>query len=143
MRRADVSGLVVAGLIVLAGGAAAQQAPQPTVSSAADVDVFAKALESCTAATVNTPHPLMKAFVVEHTITGAEKDKCGYRQTMPGRMKMICGLSTDSRKSLATDLRGMANAQSIKGSTSGVGPTWMKECEIEMPDGKRIPATGK
>ena len=141
MRRPDHVGLVAAVLIALSVGVAAQQPPAP--GSAADVDAFAKALESCTAATVHTPHPLMKAFIVEHKVTGTENEKCGYRQTMPGKMNMICGLSLAGRKSAAADLRAMANAQSIRGSTSAAGPTWMKECEIEMPDGKRIPAVGK
>ena len=142
MKRRNLRGiLLLAGLMAVSVGVAAQQ--QPPLGTAADVDAFAKALESCTAATVHTQHPLMKAFIVEHKITGTENEKCGYRQTMPGRMNMICGLSAAGRKSAATDLRAMASAQSIKGSTSAAGPTWMKECEIEMPDGKRIPAVGK
>jgi hypothetical protein len=132
---------VLTALVVSAGtGLAAAQA----LSTPAEVEAFAVALESCTAARAATPHPLMRSFVIEHAVDG-EKDKaCAYSQTMPGKMKMVCALSADGRKGLAAELRAMAAGGPMKGSTSAAGPAWMKECEIEMPDGKRIPAaTGR
>jgi len=145
MKTNTFTGIICAGLVALTAGIAAQQQaqtpqPPPATASVVEVDAFAKSLEACAPGAISTPHPLMKSFIVEHQISGATKDRCAYSQTMPGRMKMICALSGDGRKALGTDLRAMAAGSSLKGSTSGPAPVWMKECEIEMPDGKRIPA---
>lgn len=110
------------------------------VSTPAEVEAFAKALEGCTAAKAATPHLLMKNFVIDHTIGTETAGKCDYRQTMPGKMNMICGFSADARKAFAAELRNMYAGGSMRGSSSSAGPAWMKECEIELPDGKRIPA---
>jgi hypothetical protein len=113
--------------------------PIPTVSSPTEITAFVDALNSCEAATAATPHPLMRSFTVEHTITGAQSSGCGYSQTMPGRMKMVCTLSADGRKTLAAEISVYAKGGSISGSTSGSQPVWFSECELEMPDGKRQP----
>lgn len=134
--RYTCSRVVLACAIVAATGIAAAQA----LSTPAEVEAFAASLESCTAAKAATPHPLMGSFVIEHTIDGEKDGACAYSQTMPGKMKMFCTLSAEGRQSLAADLRSMAAGEPMKGSTSAPGPVWTKECEIEMPDGKRIPA---
>lgn len=128
----------------LALTAATAFAAAQALSTPAEVEAFAAAVESCTPAKAATPHPLMQSFVIEHVVEG-EKDKaCAYSQTMPGKMKMFCAFSADGRKLFAADMRAMAAGDQMKGSTSAAGPAYMKECEIEMPDGKRIPAaTGK
>lgn len=117
--------------------AGAAQAPAP--STPADVAAFAAALESCTAATARTPHPLMASFTVEHTVSGEANGTCGYRQSMPGKMTMVCALSVEGRKALASDVRKMAAGESMKGSTSALQPPWARECEIELPSGARTP----
>lgn len=122
--------------MLLAGIVSAGQAP----STPAEVTAFAAALESCTAASARTPHPLMTAFVVDHTITGETDSTCGYRQTMPGKMTMVCALTPDGRKLLAADIRTTASGGSMRGGTNRAQPGWLKECEIELPNGKRTPA---
>lgn len=134
--RDTFSSVVFAFAVVAAAGLAAAQ----TLSTPAEAEAFAASLGTCTAAKAAAPHPLMPSFVIEHTIDGEKDGACAYSQTMPGKMKMICALSADGRKSLATDLRTMATGGPMKGSTSAAGPAWMTECEIEMADGKRIPA---
>ena len=135
--RYTFSRAVLACAVVAATGIAAAQ----TLSTPAEVEAFATSLGSCTAAKAATPHPLMPSFVIEHAIDGEKEGACAYSQTMPGKMKMLCALSADGRKSLAADLRTLATGGPMKGSTSAPGPAWTKECEIEMPDGKRIPVT--
>lgn len=138
--RFTIAHTLLACVVATGSALAAAQA----LSTPAEVEAFAAALESCTAAKAATPHPLMRSFVIEHAIDG-EKDKaCAYSQTMPGKMKMFCAFSAEGRKGFAADLRTMAEGGPMKGSTAAAGPAWMKECEIEMPDGKRIPAaTGR
>jgi hypothetical protein len=138
--RFTFSHVFLACAVAAATGIAAGQA----LSTPAEVEAFAASLGSCTAAKAATPHPLMRSFVIEHTIDGEKDGACAYSQTMPGKMKMFCTLSADGRESLATDLRTLATGGPMKGSTSAAGPVWTKECEIEMPDGKRIPvASGR
>ena len=108
-------------------------------SSSSEVAAFVEALNTCTAAKAATPHPLMKSFTVEHTIVGAREPGCDYRQTMPGKMAMVCVLSPEGRKAIATELSVYVKGGSISGSTSSAPPVWMNECELEMPDGKRQP----
>jgi hypothetical protein len=121
-----------------AGAIAAAQAPAPAPSSAEELTAFAASLESCTAATARTPHPFVRTFTSEHTIKGETAGTCDYRQTMPGKMAMVCGLSVDGRKALAADVRKMAGGD-MKGSSAGPQPAWAKECEIELPSGARSP----
>jgi len=115
----------------------ATQEPKP--GTPAEIEAFGTALETCTAAAVATPHPFMRSFTIEHTVTKEEAGKCDYRQTMPGNMKMICALSEDGRKGLAAEMRTMASG-SMSGSTSAAPPQWMTECEIETASGQRSPA---
>jgi hypothetical protein len=129
-------------LIALLAPASPQTAPPPqppALSSPSEVGAFVDALGACTEAKTATPHPLMKSFVVEHTIAGATEQGCSYRQTMPGRMAMVCALSETGRKALAADISVYATGGAMKGSTSGPQPAWWGECELEMPDGRRSP----
>ncbi len=110
------------------------------LSSPAEVGTFASSLETCTAASARTPHLLMPAFVVEHTVEGEKAGTCAYSQTMPGNMTMTCALSQAGRTALAAELKTMATGGSLKGGTSMTAPAWFKECEILLPNGNRIPA---
>lgn len=133
--------LVSLAFVTAATGIAASGlfAPQ-TASSPADVDAFVNALTACTAGSANTPHPLMPSFIVEHKISGETAGRCGYSQTMPGKMTMLCALSADGRKALAADLKQMMSGGSVKGGTSQPAAVWMAECEIQLPNGSKIPA---
>ena len=115
-------------------------AARQEMSSPAEVGAFVAALDSCSAATMRGPHPLMKAFVIEHTITGDANGSCGYRQTMPGKMNMVCALTPAGRKLLAADMKVMTTGGPMRGGTNQAQPEWFKECEIELPNGSRIPA---
>jgi hypothetical protein len=120
---------------------AALQAPPatPTPSSPTEITAFVEALNSCTAARAATPHPLMRSFTVEHTISGPGTGGCNYRQTMPGKMAMVCALSPEGRKAMAAEIGVYAKGGPMSGSTSAAKPTWWSECQLEMPDGKRQP----
>ena len=121
---------------------AQSQAPAPTPNSPEQVGVFADALEACRAGKVATAHPLMKSFVIEHTITGAKGEKldaCGYVQTMPGKMTMECAFSLENRKLMAAELRASAAGGPMRGGTSQAQPEWAKECEIVTASGARSP----
>jgi hypothetical protein len=131
-----MSTLILTFLAAAAIGVA--QAPAAAPSTAEELTTFAAALESCTAATARTPHPFVKTFTSEHTIKGETAGTCEYRQTMPGKMAMVCGLSAEGRKALAADVRKMAGGE-MKGSSAGPQPAWAKECEIELPSGARQP----
>jgi hypothetical protein len=120
--------------------AAAVQAAERQAGTPAEIVAFAEALDGCTPATAKTPHPLMTTFVVEHTVNGEKDGACGYAQTMPGRMKMVCTLSGDGRRALSAELKTMASGGPMRGGTSAAQPVWMKECEIELPSGSRVPA---
>ena len=124
------------GAAVIAVSAAAKQG----VSSPAETSAFVAALETCTAATMRAPHPLMASFVVEHTISGDANGACGYRQTMPGKMNMVCALTPAGRKLLAADMKVLTAGGALRGGTNQSQPEWFKECEIELPSGKRVPA---
>jgi hypothetical protein len=129
-------------LIALLAPGFSQTAPPPqppALSSPAEVSAFVGALGACTEAKAATPHPLMKSFVVEHTIAGATEPGCNYRQTMPGRVAMVCVLSEEGRAALAADINLYVSGGAMKGSSSGPQPAWWSECELEMPDGKRSP----
>lgn len=113
------------------------QAPVPGTPD--DVRAFAGALETCTAAKVATPHPLMKSFTIEHTVVGAKDTACLYTQTMPGKMMMECGFSATGRKAMATDLRAALEGGALRGGTSQAQPEWAKECELVTASGARSP----
>lgn len=135
MSRHSISAAIFALALGVSGLAGSQQPSSP-----ADTEAFIAALDACTPSTVNTPHPLMRAFVVEHTVSGEKEGKCDYTQTMPGKMTMVCRLSADGRKVLAAELKVMTSGGQMRGGTNTPGPQWMKECEIELPSGSRIPA---
>jgi hypothetical protein len=127
-------------VVVAAAGVLASQSQTPAASSPAEIEAFSKALESCTAATAATPHPFVRTFTIEHTVGRETDGKCDYRQTMPGKMTMVCGLSAEGRRQLAAEMRTMATGGSMRGSTSAAPAQWMKECEIETASGQRSPA---
>ena len=113
--------------------------PPPPVSGLAEIAAFVEALNNCTTAKAATPHPLMRTFTVEHTVAGLSAAGCNYRQTMPGRMAMVCSLSPTGRTAMATDISVYAKGGSMSGSTSAAKPAWWTECQLELPDGKRQP----
>jgi hypothetical protein len=119
---------------------AAQDTAVPAIASPEEVAVFAAGLEACRAGKTATPHPLMKGFVVEHTVAGDQDGACAYQQTMPGKMTMLCALSPTGRRALAEDLRTASSGGPMRGSTRAAQPEWFKECEIQTPNGNRIPA---
>jgi hypothetical protein len=120
--------------------AAQTPAPTPAASTPVEIEAFAASLAACTASTLATPHPFVRAFMIEHTITKEDAGKCDYRQTMPGKMTMICGLSVEGRTLLAAEIRNMVPGGAMRGGTSAPPTQWMKECEIESPSGVRSPA---
>ena len=124
-------------VVLVAQTPTGSQTPAP--GRPADVAAFSAALEACTAAKVATPHPFMRDFIIEHTVTKEDAGLCDYRQTMPGDMTMICALSEEGRKQLATEMRNMAEGGSMRGSTSAAPAQWMTECEIETASGQRSP----
>lgn len=128
--------LALSAAVVVSTAAVARQ----TLSTPAEIEAFARALPACTAAAANTAHPLMKSFVIEHRISGEAAGKCGYSQSMPGKMTMICALGADGRTALAADLKAMAAGGAMSGGTAQKQPAWMSECEIQLPNGTKIPA---
>lgn len=119
---------------------AADPAPADGPADITDPAAFADALEACTAATHAAPHPFMKGFEIRHAITGESDGACAYSQTMPGDMRMECGLSEAGRRGLAGEFREQAQGR-MSGST-GAQPAWTGECEIVAKDGKRTPMSG-
>lgn len=117
--------------------AASQAATPPAPSGTAEVAAFVDALGTCTEAKAATPHPLMRSFIVEHTISGLQENGCGYTQTMPGNMKIVCTLSPEGRKALASEMSPYVKGGTISGSTAAALPTWWRECQLETADGKR------
>ena len=110
------------------------------LSSPAEATAFVSALDACTVSKMRAPHPLMASFVVDHTILGEENGACVYKQTMPGKMTMVCALTPSGRKSLAADMNVMTAGGAMRGGTNQAQPGWFKECQIELPNGNRIPA---
>lgn len=106
----------------------------------ADPAEFAGALEACTAASHAAPHPFMKGFTIQHSITGEKDGACSYSQTMPGDMRMECRLTDAGRNGLAGEFREQAQGR-MSGGT-GKQPAWTGECEIVSKDGKRSPMSG-
>jgi hypothetical protein len=129
--------VAVGALSVAASWSLAAQAPSS--STPAEIRVFADALDACKPAKASAPHLLMKAFVVEHTITGEKNALCAYSQTMPGKMTMECGFTAAGRKSMAAEIRKLADGGSMSGGTSQAQPDWAKECEIVTASGARSP----
>jgi hypothetical protein len=114
-------------------------AQPPTPGSVEDVRAFADGLESCKTGKVATAHPLMKSFVIEHTVTGDKDATCGYVQTMPGKMTMECKFTASGRKLMAAELRASVAGGPMRGGTSMAQPEWAKECEIVTASGTRSP----
>jgi hypothetical protein len=137
--------LVSVGVAVILLSAVHAQVPAPapaqppTPGSVEDVRTFADALESCKTGKVATAHPLMKSFVIEHTVTGDKDAACGYVQTMPGKMTMECKFSASGRKLMAAELRASVAGGPMRGGTSMAQPEWAKECEIVTASGARSP----
>jgi hypothetical protein len=131
---------LVLGLIA---GAASPEPPAEPVAAPAESApgagerAFAEALIDCTVATHQSPHPFVKGFTIEHAIAVETDGRCGYRQTMPGEMRMECRLSVDGRAGLAAEFREQAEGR-MSGGT-GAQPAWTSECEIVTKDGKRMP----
>jgi hypothetical protein len=121
-------------VFTLPAAAAAQDPP-----AGDDPTAFAEALLACQPATMTIPHPLVRPFMVMHTVKGDEKGRCRYDQTMPGEMTMECAFSEDGRKAMAEEIRTLAGGTTLHGSTKGPQPAWTKECEIVTKDGKRMP----
>lgn len=138
--------LMLFALVLAAPALASEPAPTPTPAAKApapaiaDPAGFADALDACTAATHSAPHPFMKGFTIEHTITGEAGGGCAYSQTMPGDMRMECQLSASGRGGLAGEFREQAQGR-MSGGT-GKQPAWTGECEIVGKDGKRTPLSG-
>lgn len=101
---------------------------------------FAKALDACTVATHESPHPFVRGFTIQHRIVAATTAGCEYTQSMPGGMHMTCLLSEAGRAGLADEMRRQADGK-LSGSTSR-SPAWSAECEIVTKDGKRMPMKG-
>lgn len=135
-----VSALLLASASALSARGGGQATTPP--GAPAEVEPFAKALDACTAATLEAPHPLMRNFTITHTVSGEKDGACAYEQTMPGKMTMICAFTPEGRKALAEELRRTAKEGHMSGSSKAAPPGWMKECEIAMPSGKRVPAAG-
>lgn len=134
--------LMMLAVLMAAPALAAEPAPASPAAAAeiADPAAFAGALEACTASSHAAPHPFMKGFTIQHSITGETDGSCGYSQTMPGDMRMECRLSDAGRSGLAGEFREQAQGR-MSGST-GQQPAWTRECEIVAKDGKRTPLSG-
>ena len=132
--------LMLLAVFLAAPALAADPAPGAEAPAIADAAGFADALDGCIASTHSGPHPFMKGFIIEHTITGEADGACGYSQTMPGDMRMECRLSQAGRGGLAGEFREQAQGR-MSGST-GAQPAWTGECEIVTKDGKRSPMSG-
>ena len=138
-----LSGLVLLPSLAFAGPAQtpATQAP-PAAASAPAADpaaanlAFAAALEACVPASHQSPHPFMRDFVIEHSISGMDDQLCGYSQTMPGDMRMECKLDEPGRVGLAAEFRELAEGR-MSGGT-GEQPAWTGGCEVITADGKRM-----
>lgn len=137
------SASLLAAAVVLVSVALHAQAPppaQPPVPGTADdVRAFADSLDTCTLGKVATAHPLMKSFVIEHTIAGEKDKSCAYSQTMPGKMTMECKFSPAGRKLMAAELRVSVAGGPMRGGTSQAQPDWAKECELVTASGTRSP----
>lgn len=130
-----------ASMLFLLFATAAQQDPAAIAASPTiDAKAFAARLAACEVATFSHPHPLMRGFTTEHAIEGEREHACRTTQTMPGNMRMECALSVSGRKAYAAEFEAMA-AGALQGSSKDPKP-WQQECEIVLPDGKRIPASG-
>jgi hypothetical protein len=111
-----------------------------TSETALDAVAFADALDSCTVASHQGPHPFVRGFTIQHQVVADTEAGCEYTQTMPGDMHMACMLSESGRAGLADEMRRQAEGK-LSGSTSG-RPSWSTECEIVTKDGKRLPMQG-
>ena len=110
------------------------------LSTPAETQTFLTALDGCSTGKASTPHPLIPSFVVEHTVLGEKNGACDYRQTMPGKMTMVCALTPAGRRTLSADLKTMVSGGPMRGGTNAAQPEWTKECQVELPNGTRIPA---
>lgn len=124
--------LVIAIVLAIPAGAA-ETAP----AEIADPAAFADALDGCAPSTHAAPHPFMKGFVIQHAIAGEKDGACAYSQTMPGDMRMECGLTEAGRRDLAAEFREQAQGR-MSGGT-GKQPAWTAECDVVAKNGKRTP----
>ena len=136
-----LSGLMLLPALAIAGPARAPDAETPPAQSAAADPAaanlaFAAALEACVPASHQSPHPFVRDFVIEHSISGMDDQLCGYSQTMPGDMRMECKLDEPGRAGLAAEFRELAEGR-MSGGT-GEQPAWTGGCEVLTPDGKRM-----
>ncbi len=120
----------------LAADKAQGSAESPAPDSAAANLAFAAALEACVEASHQSPHPFMRDFVIEHTVSGKDGELCDYRQTMPGDMHMQCRLDEAGRTGLAAEFRELAEGR-MSGGT-GEQPSWSGNCTVITSDGERI-----
>jgi hypothetical protein len=114
-------------------------AAPPALATADEIRTFADSLEACKAGKAATAHPLMRSFVIEHTVTGEKDAACMYSQTMPGKMTMECAFSPKGRALMATEIRASAAGGPMRGGTSQAQPEWAKECELVTASGARSP----
>ena len=136
-----LSGLMLLPALAIAGPARTPDAETPPAQSAAADPAaanlaFAAALEACVPASHQSPHPFVRGFVIEHSISGMDDELCGYSQTMPGDMRMECKLDEPGRAGLAAEFRELAEGR-MSGGT-GEQPAWTGSCEVLTPDGKRM-----
>jgi hypothetical protein len=138
----SISGMIATAAVPASASLAATliATPQKAAPPAIDVEPFAAALEECKPATQEMPHPLMPNVTIKHTVIGEKDGKCAYTQSMPGNMAMECAFTPETRKGMADQLRWMAKDSHVSGSTKAPLTGWMKECEIVMPSGQRVPA---
>ena len=122
---------------------AAETAPAAEAEPAAPASgplAFAEALDACTAAQFEAPHPFMRGFTIQHKLIGPRDGSCQYTQSMPGDMTMECALSDEGKKALGDEFRAQAEGR-MSGSTAKQ-PVWTSDCEIVAKDGKRTPLQG-
>lgn len=133
-------GLMLLPALAFAGPAQTPDADTPPAQAAADPAAanlaFAAALEACVPASHQSPHPFMRDFVIEHSISGMDDQLCGYSQTMPGDMRMECKLDGPGRVGLAAEFRELAEGR-MSGGT-GEQPAWTGGCEVITADGERM-----
>lgn len=139
MRQSPVAAVLaviaLAAVPVTPGVLAQAQTPAPPAA----VRAFADALAACTPATVSTTHPLMRTFVIEHTVAGQQAGRCRYDQTMPGKMRLECAFTPEGRQAMASEIRASAEGGPMSGGTSRTQPAWTSECEIVTASGTRTP----
>lgn len=126
--------ILAAGLLLLP-----PQASRAQAGISSELSDFSRQLQRCGYATAREVHPSNASLTIRYAVNGERDGRCLYTQNLPGDMRMICAFDASQRTALAEEIASGAHSRRLTSGARGDVPAWASSCELETPDGQRVP----